>query len=170
VPGLNVKHVRIEDMDGEARRKFFVENHLLSIAAPDWSLQDLDGKPVSLSDFSNKILVLSFVSAEGNVEEPTLKFLQTQYEKYKGKGIAFVCIDFTEKPERQNIKINLERMGVTIPTLTDGSQVARRYNTIEPLIVLIDETGVIRFKNSIWHDYRPFVTEQIEFLLKSKKQ
>ena len=138
--------------------------------APDWSLQDLNGRHVSLSDFSNKILVLSFVSAGGNVQEPTLKFLQAQHEKYKEKGVAFVCIDFTEKPDRQNIKINLERMGVTIPTLTDYSEVARRYNTIEPLIVLIDEKGVIRFRNSIWHDYRPFVTEQIEFLLKSKKK
>lgn len=168
VPGLNPQ--RIEDMGPEARRKFLAENHLLSVPAPDWSLQDLDSRPVSLSDFSNKILVLSFVSAGGNGLEPTLKFLQTQYEKYKGKGIAFVCIDLAEKPDRKNIKINLERMGVTIPTLTDGSEVARRYNTIEPLIVLIDEKGVIRFKNSIWHDYRPFVTEQIEFLIESKKK
>ena len=170
VPGLDTPYKRMEDMDAEARRKFLAENHLLSVPAPDWSLQDLDGRPVSLSDFSNKLLVLSFVSAGGNVQEPTLKFLQTQYEKYKGKGIAFVCIDLAEKPDRQNIKINLERMGVTIPTLTDGSEVARRYNTIQPLIVLIDEKGVIRFKNSIWHDYRPFVTEQIEFLIESKKK
>ncbi len=168
VPGLNPQ--KIEDMGPEARHKFFVESQLLSIPASNWSLQDLNGRHVSLSDFSNKILVLSFVPAGGNAFEPILKFLQTQYEKYKEKGVAFICIDFTEKPDRQNIKINLERMGVTVPTLTDGSEIARHYNTIQPLIVLIDEKGVIRFKNSIWHDYRPFVTEQIEFLIESKKK
>lgn len=61
-------------------------------------------------------------------------------------------------------------MGVTIPTLTDYSKVARSYRTVEPLIVLIDEKGVIRFKNAIWHNYAPCVTEQIEFLLKSKEK
>ena len=163
--GLNEK---IEANRLKARKKLFVESQLLSIPAPDWSLQDLNGRHVSLSDFSNEVLVLSFVGAGGNAYEPTLKFLQAQYEKYKDKGVAFVCIDSAEKPDTQTIKINLERMGVTIPTLIDYSEVARRYKTIEPLIVLIDQRGTIRFKNSIWHDYRPFVTEQIEFLLQSQ--
>lgn len=162
-----------EKIEGErlkARKKFFIESQLLNMPAPDWSLQDLDGRQTKLSDFSKRILVLSFVSAGGNVQEPMLKFLQAQYEKYKDKGIAFLCIDFSEKPDTQAIKNNLERMAVTIPTLTDSAVVARRYNTLEPLIVLIDETGTIRFKNTIWHDYRPFVIEQLEFLLKSKLQ
>lgn len=167
VEGLNEK---IEANRLKARKKFFVESQLLSIPAPDWSLQDLNGRHVSLSDFSNKVLVLSFVYAGGNVQEPTLKFLQAQYEKYKDKGVAFVCIDFVEKPDTQTTKTNLERMGVTIPTLIDYSEVARRYKTIEPLIVLIDEKGMIRFKNSVWHDYRPFLAEQIEFLLQSQAQ
>jgi len=81
-----------------------------------------------------------------------------------------VCIDYTEEPDPRAIKISLERMGVTIPTLTDYSEVAKRYKTVEPLIVLIDENGMIRFKNTIWHNYPPFVTEQIEFLLKSKEK
>lgn len=160
---------KIEANRLNARKKFFVDNHLLSIPAPSWSLQDLDGRHVSLSDFSNKILVLSFLSAGGNIQEPMLKFLQAQYEKYKDKGIAFVCIDYSERPDPQAIKINLERIGVTIPTLTDYSEVARRYKTIEPLIVLIDDKGMIRFKNTIWHNYHPFVTEQIEFLLQSER-
>lgn len=81
-----------------------------------------------------------------------------------------MCIDYTEEPDPRAIKISLERMGVTIPTLTDYSEVAKRYKTVEPLIVLIDENGMIRFKNTIWHNYPPFVTEQIEFLLKSKEK
>ena len=114
--------------------------------------------------------MLSFVSAGGNVQEPLLKFLQAQYEKYKDEGIAFVCIDYTEKADTKAIKTNLERMGITIPTLIDYSEVARRYKTVEPLIVLIDEKGMIRFKNTVWHNYPPFVTEQLEFLLKAKEK
>ena len=156
---------KIETNRLTARRKFFVESHLLNIPAPDWSLRDLDGRQVRLSDFSQKILVLSFLSAGGNSHESLLKFLQAQYEKYKDKGIAFVCIDYTENPDTTEIKTNLQRMGVDIPTLTGDSRVARRYATIEPLIVLIDGKGTIRFKNTVWHDYQPFVTEQLDYLL-----
>ena len=161
---------KIEANRLRARRQFFVDSHLLNIPAPDWSLKDLDGKEVNLSDFSKSILVLSFVSAGGNSQEPLLRFIQSQYEKYKDKRIKFVLVDYTESPEPKSIKLNLERMGVTIPTLIDYSVVARRYKTISPLIVLIDEQGAIRFQNTVWHDFHPFVTEQIEFLLNSKEQ
>jgi tetratricopeptide (TPR) repeat protein len=161
---------KIEANRLRARRQFFVDSHLLNIPAPNWSLKDLDGKEVKLSDFSTNILVLSFVSAAGNSQEPLLRFIQSQYEKYKDKRIKFILIDYTETPETKLIKQNLERIGVTIPTLIDYSVVARRYKTISPLIVLIDEQGTIRFQNTVWHDYHPFVTEQIEFLLNSKEQ
>ncbi len=161
---------RIEANRLKARRKFFVDNHLLSVPAPAWSLKDLDGKHVSLSDFSENILVLSFVSAGGNSNEQVLTFLQAKHEKYRARGVAFVCIDYTENPDPQAIKANLERMRVTITTLTDYSEVARSYKTLEPLIVLIDKQGMIRFRNTVWHDYFPFVTEQIEFLLESKEK
>lgn len=153
-----------------ARKKFFVYNHLLSMPAPGWSLQDLDGRQVSLSDFSKKILVLTFVSAGGNSHEPLLRFLQAQYEKYKDRGVAFVFLDDTEKPDPKAIKIDLERMGVTIPTLTDSAGVAKQYQTVQPLIVLIDEKGMIRFENSVWQNYQPFVTEQIQFLVAEKEK
>lgn len=159
---------KIETTRLNARRIFFVESQLLNIPAPDWSLRDLDGREVSLSDFSQRILVLSFLAAGGDVHESVLKFLQAQYDKYKDKNIAFVCIDDMENPNPQELKTNLQRMGVTIPFLINGSSVARRYGYAEPSIVLIDEKGMIRFKNSIWHDFHPYVTEQLQFLLKSK--
>lgn len=162
---LNGLDEKIEANRLEARRKFFVDRNLLSIPAPDWLLNDLDGSQVSLADFSNNIVVLSFVAAGGNSNESILRFLQGLQEKHKDKSVRFVCIDLVEVPNPQLIKANLKQMGITILTLTGGSEVARQYKTLEPLIVLIDEKGMIRFKNTIWHDYQPFVTEQLKFLL-----
>jgi tetratricopeptide (TPR) repeat protein len=45
---------KIEANRLKARKKFFVDNHLLNIPAPAWSLQDLDGRQVNFSDFSKK--------------------------------------------------------------------------------------------------------------------
>ena len=160
---------KIESNRLAARQKFFVDNHLLNIQAPPWSLRDLEDKEVRLTDFSNMILVLAFLSTGGNTHDSMLEFLQAQYEKYKDQGIAFVLVDYLERPDIQLSKTHLKELGVTIPTLIDYSVVARRYNTIEPLIVLIDDKGVIRFRNSIWHNYHPYVTEQIKYLLESRE-
>jgi hypothetical protein len=161
---------KIEENRLSTRRKFFVESQLLDEAAADWSLRDLDGREVSLSDFSNRIVVLSFVSAGGNIDEALLKFLQTQYEKYKDKGVAFVCVDYTPNPPTQDIKTNLQQWGVTIPMLTDHATVISRYWKwyTQALVILIDENGKIRFKNTVYHEYRPFVIEQLEFLVKTR--
>ena len=159
---------KIEAQRLAARRKFYVDSYLMSMPAPEWSVRDLDGRQVTLSDFSGKIVVLSFLMAGGNAHEPILKFLQSQYEKYKDKGIVFVNIDFTEQPDTKEIKTNLQRIGVTIPTLVDYSQVAKRYKTILPMIVLIDEKGMTRFKYAYWPDCHPFMTAQLDYLLESK--
>jgi len=167
---------RIEANRLMARQKLFVDSQRLNIPAPDWVLQDLDGRDVKLSDFANRVVVLRFVNTQSGDDLEKLKFLQEQYEKYQKTGVAFICIDegypHPVAQRRHNIREALDRVRVTIPIVIDpdGEVARRRYGTIESLIVLIDQTGTIRFKNSLWNDYRPFVTEQIEYLLKSQEE
>lgn len=166
--------LRIDNKRLKARQKLFVDAHLLNIPAPDWVLQGLDGRDVRLSDFANRLVVLRFVQTQSNDDVEKLKFLQEQYEKYKNRGVAFICIDegypHPIEKRRQIIREALDRVGVTMPIVIDPDRkVLERYGTIESVIVLIDEKGVIRFKNWLWHDYHPFVTEQIEYLLKSQQ-
>jgi peroxiredoxin len=166
---------RIEANRLMARQKLFVDSQRLNIAAPDWVLQDLDGRDVKLSNFANRVVVLRFVTTQSGDDLEKLKFLQEQYEKYQKRGVAFICIDegypHPVKQRRQNIREALDRVRVNVPIVIDpDGEVARRYGTIESLIVLIDQTGIIRFKNSLWQDYHPFVTEQIEYLLKSEEE
>jgi tetratricopeptide (TPR) repeat protein len=165
---------RIEARRRRARREMFVDSQLLSIPAPDWVLQDLNGGDVSLSDFANRVVVLRFVTTQFEDDVEKLKFLQGQYEQYKDRGIAFVLVDegypHPIEQRRLNIRRALDRVDVTIPIVVDpDGAVAKRYGTMESLIVLIDENRVIRFKNWLWHDYHPFVTEQIEYLLKPRE-
>jgi len=165
---------RIEATRLRARQKLFVDPLLLSMPAPDWVLQDLNGREVGLSDYANKIVVLRFVTTQFDSDLDKLRFLQSQYEKYKDKGVSFVCIDegypHPIEQRRQRIKEAADRLGITLPIVIDpDGLVAKRYNTIESLIVIIDEKRMIRFKNGLWHDYHPFVTEQIEYLLKAQQ-
>jgi len=166
---------RIETMRLEARQKLFVDSQKVrAIPAPHWVLQDLDGRDVKLSDFANSVVVLRFVTTQFEDDLEKLKFLQEVYDKYQKRGVVFICIDegypHPIKQRRENIREALDRVRVTIPIVIDpDGEVAKRYGTIQSLIVLIDKTGIIRFQNSLWHDYHPFVTEQMEYLLKPQE-
>jgi len=57
----------------------------------DFTLHDIDGKPVSLSQFRGKTLLLvNTASFCGNT--PQYSDLQTMYERYRSKGFEIVGV------------------------------------------------------------------------------
>jgi tetratricopeptide (TPR) repeat protein len=169
--GLNEK---IEANRLATRRKYYAESQLLNIPAPEWSLQDLNGRDVSSSDFANRILVLRFINGLSRDDVEDLKYLQKQYEEYESRGIAFVCIQIGYphpiEQRRAEIRQALDQTGFTIPILIDPDYgVAKRFRETEKSIILIDEKGIIRFRLSLWNtSYHTLFTEQIAYLLTSK--
>ena len=65
----------------------------------DFTLNDIDGKPVSLSQFKGKVIMLvNTASLCGNT--PQYTDLETMYETYKDKGfeiLAFPANNFAQK-------------------------------------------------------------------------
>jgi cytochrome c biogenesis protein CcmG/thiol:disulfide interchange protein DsbE len=60
--------------------------------APDWTLPDVDGKPVKLSNFSGKVVILNFWATwcpPCTEEIPTLVEIQ---KEYGGKGVVVVGV------------------------------------------------------------------------------
>ncbi|MEP6912070.1 MAG: redoxin domain-containing protein [bacterium] len=75
------------------RRKVFVENTIVNLPGPQWTLNNLAGEPISLGDFKGKILILCFlpfVNAGEDLER--LKALQKMYLRYQDRKVAVVCI------------------------------------------------------------------------------
>ena len=67
--------------------------------APDFTLNDIDGNPVSLSDFKGKKVVLVFWASwcpDCRAEVPELKEMMASP---KAKDVAFVSISFDRKEE-----------------------------------------------------------------------
>ena len=53
----------------------------------DFTVKDIDGKDVSLSQYKGKVLlIVNVASLCGNT--PQYKDIETLYEKYKGKGLV----------------------------------------------------------------------------------
>ena len=67
--------------------------------APDFTLNDIDGKPVSLSDFKGKKVVLVFWASwcpDCRAEVPELKAMMASR---KAKDVVFVNVSFDRKEE-----------------------------------------------------------------------
>src|SRR6516165_7654652 len=81
-------------------------------AAPDWQLSDVDGKPVKLSDFKGKVIILDFWATwcpPCRAEIPGFVAIQ---KKYADKGLTVVGVSVDQqgasvvKPFMQQLKMN----------------------------------------------------------------
>jgi len=116
--------------------------------APEFSLEQLDGSPLSLKDLKGKKVLVNFWASWC---EPCIKEMpdiQKVYDEYKEDGnIEILAINLTigkETPEKARAFV--EEMGLTFPVLLDvGGEIQKLYQVIPiPTSFFIDEDGVIR--------------------------
>lgn len=111
--------------------------------APDFSLQDLDGKPVKLSDLRGKAVLLNFWATfcgPCKVEMPWLIELQKQYGP-QGLQIVGVALDDSGKDTIEKFAKN---MGVNYLILQGEDSVGDAYGAVGlPATYFIDRNGKI---------------------------
>jgi peroxiredoxin len=97
-------------------------------AAPDFSLQQIDGKPLQLSDYRGKVVLLDFWAtwcAPCKQEIP--RFIEWQ-RKYGGQGLQVIGIsmDDTADPVRKYART----IGINYPVALADEKVVARYGGI----------------------------------------
>jgi len=125
--------------------------------APSFTLQDLNGKTVSLSDFKGKVVILDFWATwcpPCVVEIP--HFIEL-YKQYKDQGFAMVGISL----DREGIGVVesfARKYQVNYLILMADSQVANAYGGITgiPTTFVIDPAGNIRQKYIGYRDKAVF--------------
>lgn len=153
------------DKDLEYRDGFDLIGELIEEAMPpigvnageraaNFSLQDLDGNDVSLSDCAGTVTVLTFWDW-GCVEcrEWSLPQLQLAQEQF-GEDLMILAVNITPEPNIERLKSYKEDKGLTYPILLRGMQVAFDYNVFTiPIIFIIDQRGVIQVReHEAWKD------------------
>ena len=111
-------------------------------SAPDFTLQDLDGKPFRLSELRGKPVILNFWAtwcAPCRKEVPWLVELQNEYGK-QGLEIVGVSVGGDEKGVRRFA----EQMGINYRIVESDAQVTKDYDVwVLPTTVFVFPDGSI---------------------------
>ena len=114
---------------------------------PEFSLFNLNGEEVSLSNFSGQPVVINFWAtwcAPCRVEMPAI---QSRFEKFKDQGLVVLAVDFDEPSDI--VSDFRDEFGLTFEILLDpGAEVQQLYrNRAYPTTFFIDPNGVIQVQH-----------------------
>ncbi|HWR97419.1 MAG TPA: TlpA disulfide reductase family protein [Candidatus Methanoperedens sp.] len=143
-------------------------------AAPDFTLNDVDGKTWKLSDLKGKkIVMLDFWATWCNICKREMPVLERVYKEYKGKGVEFFGIALDDADKIKQIKKILSEKGVTYPILIDQDQkVATEVYQLAgpiPFKVVIDLAGTIVYDHvGDYVDYPPEIVDVFDQLLEAQ--
>lgn len=95
-------------------------------AAPNFSLQQLNGPALTLSDLKGKGVVLNFWGTWCEPCKKEMPALQRKYNEFKDKGLVVVGVNIGETPVA--VEPFVKQFGVTFPILMDSqSQITKLY-------------------------------------------
>ncbi len=125
--------------------------------APSFTLQDLKGNQISLSDFKGKVVVLDFWATWCPPCVKEIPHFIELYEQYKAQGFAMVGIS-VDREGISVVKLFTQKYRVNYPILMTDGQVQKAYGGIPsiPTTFVIDKAGNIRQKYVGYRDKAVF--------------
>ena len=124
------------------------------LLAPDFTLRDLEGKQVRLSQYRGKVVLLNFWAtwcAPCRLEMPTM---EKAYRKYKDQGFEVVAVSVDAGPKSAVLQF-LQEFGLTFQVLLDPHMdILHQFHSFSlPTSVVIDRRGVIRSRELGYRDW-----------------
>lgn len=109
----------------------------------DFTLNDLSGSPVSLSDFKGTVVFLNFWAIWCGPCRSEIPSMQKLYEEMLDEGFVFLAVNIGESKE--DVSAFAEKAGITFPVLLDTTrEVAKTYGASGiPMTWIIDTNGFI---------------------------
>ena len=133
----------------------------------DFTLQDLEGKPISLSDYKGKVVFIDFWATWCPPCRLSIPYVEKLYEQYKDNE-DFVVLGINLEESKEDITKFMKKQKMNYPVLLSDKKVISNYKIASiPRFFLIDRNGEIYNK---YVGFAPGVEElwqkDIEKLLK----
>ncbi|MBC8389595.1 MAG: TlpA family protein disulfide reductase [Actinobacteria bacterium] len=111
----------------------------------DFTLMDLDGNEISLSDFNGKILILNFWATWcPPCREEIPNFVEV-YNEYESKDVQFIGVS---NEDISTLKSFVEDYDISYPILIDDANIMGKWGiSAIPTTFVFDKNGQIIFKN-----------------------
>jgi thiol-disulfide isomerase/thioredoxin len=121
--------------------------------APDFTLKDLDGKDVSLSQFKGKVVLINFWATWCDPCRIEIPWLIEMQQKYGDKGLTVlgVAMDEEGKSEvapfvaKERFDVNGQKLPMTYPILLGSDAMAEKFGGLlgYPTSILISRDGKV---------------------------
>ena len=117
----------------------------VSAPAPDFTLKQLDGKNLKLSELAGNVVLINFWASWCGPCVKEMPLLNKIHNKYNPLGFTVLGVNVEQNSD--NARDFLAGNGVDFPILLDSkNQVTQQYEVIAmPTTVLVDRDGKIRF-------------------------
>ncbi|MGC1453923.1 MAG: TlpA disulfide reductase family protein [Nitrospirota bacterium] len=115
----------------------------LDSMAADFSLQDMSGKTVKLSDYKGKVVLLEFWATWCPPCRASVPGLEKLHKAYKDKGLVLLAVSMDEGGWDE-VRSFIKESGITYTILKGTEDVAKKYQVRSiPLMLVLDKEGKI---------------------------
>lgn len=118
---------------------------LTDCKAPNWTLNDAHGNPVSLADLKSKVLLINFTGIGCGACQAAVPFLKELNDKFSNEEFELIAIESWSRKEHSiQVYANNKKLNYTI--LNANDQVINDYQTgnAAPFFFILDEHRIIR--------------------------
>lgn len=168
---FNPYKIKIRTVDGKPRYKFTRKGKKKSSnykdleLAPDFSLLDLDGNTVTLSDFEGRVVILNFWATWCPPCKAEIPDLIELYNEYKNKGFEMIGISL-DPDGAKAVGRFLEKYKINYTLLLGNMKVSSVYGGIDaiPTSFIINRDGYI-YKKYVGYRSKDVFEKDIKTLL-----
>jgi peroxiredoxin len=145
---------------------YIISNLSKGRVAPEIEGVDSGARPMKLSDFKGKVVVLLFWGSDMPEAERTLEYCATLHQKFTGKPFALVGVNNDPVATLRMMQVS-EKNPITWPNFSDPENKAAKQFRVaaRPVVYVLDGDRKIRF----WGAPGSFVELTVDAVLSEKK-
>ena len=136
-----VRHKKPKDPKKQTEKVYALQDK----PAPQWTLTDVEDRPVSLADIKSKVVLLNFTGIGCGACQLAIPFLKELRNKYSAEDFELIAIE-SWSGKTSSRKGYVEKKGLNYPFLGATEEVLKDYKTgrAAPWFFLLDENHIIR--------------------------